>query len=334
MSDMSAVRPGQVGRVPAPSARIFTVGQHRVVLVTAKHDQVVLRAPEGRAVAGLEYLEAVTQVQHRRRLADPDREMWEAAELQWWWPRDRHEDPSNARVWCDAAGPCAAVLFSRWAPDRWECEVLADADFAPAWRYSADRSAQLQPARVEMEMIVEDDVETQRVAHDCGYVPSDETHLVSWLDPSEANAPGRPLAEGYAIAARAEAGTGPHPMAARNGAEVEDRLRQCSLYDPQLDLAVLAPDHAVAGYALFWADPVTRVGLVEPMRVEDAHAGRGLGTHLLAAGLRRLVDRGCTRLKVASEPSNQAAQRLYRGAGFAPSDRTRTWRYERAPGSS
>ena len=48
------------------------------------------------------------------------------------------------------------------------------------------------------------------------------------------------------------------------------------LYRRDLDLAVVAGDE-VAGYALFWPDPVTGVGLVEPMRVEDEHAGKGLG---------------------------------------------------------
>ena len=65
-------------------------------------------------------------------------------------------------------------------------------------------------------------------------------------------------------------------MSRRSSEEVETRLRQCSLYDPALDLAVETADGEVAGYALFWFDPVTKVGLVEPMRVEDAYQRRGL----------------------------------------------------------
>jgi predicted N-acetyltransferase YhbS len=111
-------------------------------------------------------------------------------------------------------------------------------------------------------------------------------------------------------------------MIGRNGAEVEPRLRQCSLYDPGLDLAVRAPDGTIAGYALFWPDLRTGVGLVEPMRVEDEHAGRGIAGALLRAGLDGLAARGCTRLKVAHQPSNTAARRLYLGAGFRPHSRT------------
>jgi predicted N-acetyltransferase YhbS len=103
-------------------------------------------------------------------------------------------------------------------------------------------------------------------------------------------------------------------MRRRSGEEVEARLRQCSLYDPALDLAVEAADGQVAGYALFWIDSVTQVGLVEPMRVEDAYQRRGLARALLTTGLDRLAKRGARRLKVsyATEP----ARRLYVGAGF------------------
>jgi GNAT superfamily N-acetyltransferase len=278
-----------------------------------------------RDVAGFEYLEAVTRVLQRRRLAEPERETWEAAEVQWWWPRDQHEDPSYARVWCDADGPTAAVIFTRWGSEL-GCTVLADGDFAPAWRFTSERSGHLQATAIEME-ILDRDVRTQDAARAIGYLPSQDSYIASWLDPSEIRAPKRPLLGGYEIVSRAQAVDRPHPMAGRNGAEVESRLRHCSLYDSTLDLAVRAADDTIAGYALFWADPVTRVGVVEPMRVEAAHSGRGLATQLLSAGLQRLVEHGCTRLKVIASSSNPVALALYAGAGFRASDVSRIWRY-------
>jgi ribosomal protein S18 acetylase RimI-like enzyme len=107
-------------------------------------------------------------------------------------------------------------------------------------------------------------------------------------------------------------------MIERNGSHVAELLEQCSLYDPELDLAVRAPDGSIAGYALFWADERTGVGLVEPMRVESEHSGRGIGGALLRFGLDRLARRGCARLKVSHDVHNAAAERLYRGAGFRP----------------
>src|SRR5438132_10648646 len=73
---------------------------------------------------------------------------------------------------------------------------------------------------------------------------------------------------------------------------------KCSLYDPALDVAVETADGEAAGYALFWFDPVTKVGLVEPMRVEHAYQRRGLARAMLTAGLDRLANRGATRVKV------------------------------------
>ena len=75
---------------------------------------------------------------------------------------------------------------------------------------------------------------------------------------------------------------------------------------------VEAPDGQVAGYGLFWADPVTGVGLVEPMRTEQAHQRRGIASHILATGLDRLAARACRRLKVSNDIP------LYLRAGFRP----------------
>ncbi len=279
---------------------------------------------------GVRYLDTVTTLLQRRRLADPDGEVWEAADLQWWWPRHRHDDPADARVWHEGGEPIAAVVFTHWSTNRIGCDVLADTDFQPAWTFAAERCAQADVARIEMQLPDDNNAARDAAARRAGFVPSEETYAVSWLDPAARREPRHPPAEGYRIVARADDRTRPHPMIGRNGPQVEDGLRRCSLYDAELDLAVLAPDGTVAGYALFWPDLVTGVGLVEPMRVEDAHAGRGLAAHLLDAGLSGLAERGCTRLKVSVEPANTSAVRLYTGAGFVVSGIDRTWLYARS----
>jgi GNAT superfamily N-acetyltransferase len=90
---------------------------------------------------------------------------------------------------------------------------------------------------------------------------------------------------------------------------------------PLADLAVAA-DGRVAGYALFWFDPVTRVGLLEPMRVEDGYQRRGLARTLLTNGLDRLARKGALRLKVGFD--SDAARDLYLGAGFVQTSVDRT----------
>ena len=113
-------------------------------------------------------------------------------------------------------------------------------------------------------------------------------------------------------------------MVARNGPDVEALLRQTTLYDPLLDLAVLAPNGSVAGYSLFWYDPVTGVGLVEPVRVEDEHSGRGIGYAMISAGLDRLARAGAAVLKIGWESAR--AGELYTRLGFANPDTLTTYR--------
>jgi GNAT superfamily N-acetyltransferase len=280
---------------------------------------------------GVHYLDAVTRLLQRRRLAHATNGVWEAADLQWWWPRHHHGEPGDARVWYDDEDePIAATVFTAWLPERIGCDVLADADFRPAWAFAAERCARMNVPRIEM-ALPNDDAAVHAVALRTGFAPSEETYTVSWLAPGDRRQPRRPMPEGYRIVARGDDRTRPHPMIGRNGALVEEGLLACSLYDPGLDLVILDRNDTAAAYALFWPDPVTGVGLVEPMRVEDAHAGQGLAAQLLDAGLRGLTARGCTRFKVSFEPANTAAARLYTGAGFVPSRIDRTWLYTRAP---
>ncbi len=118
-------------------------------------------------------------------------------------------------------------------------------------------------------------------------------------------------------------------MTLRNGPAVADRLRESSLYRPELDVYVEVDpdgDAAVAAYGLFWADPITGVGLVEPMRTEDAHQNQRLGKHVLTAGVDLLAACGCTRIKVSYLEGNDAARRVYVNSGFEPRSPSRAYR--------
>jgi GNAT superfamily N-acetyltransferase len=172
-------------------------------------------------------------------------------------------------------------------------------------------------------LVRDDDVELIDLLGDSGFVRDDDrVDGVTWMDAEDRPAVAA-LPEGFVLVDRARAEAGPHPMRHRNGEAVEARLRQVSLYDPTLDLAVEAVDGQTAGYALFWFDPVTRVGMVEPMRVEDAYQRRGLARAILTAGLDRLAKRGARRLKVAY--STEPARALYVGAGFRVSATSRSY---------
>jgi GNAT superfamily N-acetyltransferase len=281
------------------------------------------------SLTGLERLTAVTALLQRIRLEDPRGGVWEAADVQWWWRRPRVSDEVALPVWFDDADrPIAAVVLTEW-PHAWGLDVIRlpgltltlDDLAGPAW-------AQLE--RREGSPVIE------------SIVPADDLELRVWFERrgfTEAGvswsgwqaAADRPAVAspptGYRLVDRAVCGADAapeHPMVARNGPDVEVRLRQTPLYDPRLDLAVLAPDGSVAAYSLFWLDLVTGVGLVEPVRVEDEHAGRGIGYAMISAGLDRLAAAGATTLKIGWE--SERAGELYTRLGFADKDTVTTYR--------
>jgi GNAT superfamily N-acetyltransferase len=276
---------------------------------------------------GARYLELATTLLQRMRLAAADGGIWEAADVQWWHREERATDHAGQLFWLDDQGePLAACIgtdFEHSGAER--CDVIPKGSAVPfdvlvlpddpgleraAWRTAISRADDLG-VRAEFTVRLDNATAIAELAA-AGYSVADEAGVVTcWLQ-----AAGRPripqLAAGYRLLSRADAPDRPHPMIARNGPDVESRLRQCSLYRPDLDLFVEAPDGQVAGYGLFWPDPVTGVGLIEPIRTEDAHAGQGIASHLIAVGLDRLCAQGCARLKVCSDRD------LYQRAGFRP----------------
>jgi GNAT superfamily N-acetyltransferase len=279
--------------------------------------------------SGLEYLALATELLQRARLADVEAGQWEAADLQWWWRMPRRSDAIDHPFWIDDDGPVAGVLLTDWGR-AWGCDPVvvpgvSTVALPTVWAGAAEAIDTLELEAVEV-LVRDDDTELPGLLTQAGFVADDDRSGITWM-----NAQDRPdlaaLPEGFVLVDRAQETTSPHPMRRRNGEEVEARLRQCSLYNAALDLAVEAPDGDTAGYALFWFDPVTEVGLVEPMRVEDAYQRRGLARAMLTAGLDRLAKRGARRMKVGY--ATEVARRLYVGTGFRVTSTSTSYSWRR-----
>jgi ribosomal protein S18 acetylase RimI-like enzyme len=283
--------------------------------------------------SGLESLGLATELLQRARVTDPEAGLWEAADLQWWWRTPRRSDAIDQVFWIDDEGPVAGVVLTDWGR-AWGCDPLvvpsATVPVAAVWTRAVEAIDGLGLEAVEV-LARDDDFELLRLLAGAGFVADDKRSGITWMD--VANRPGVvALPEGFALVDRALGLTGPHPMRRRSGEGVDVRLGQCSLYDPALDLAVETADGEIAGYALFWFDPVTKVGLVEPMRVEDAYQRRGLARAMLSAGLDRLAKRGARRLKVGY--ASDVARGLYIGAGFQVTSTIRSYRWAQTRGAS
>jgi predicted N-acetyltransferase YhbS len=277
--------------------------------------------------SGFEYLALATKLLQRARLTEAG--LWEAADLQWWWRTPRRSDQIDQLFWVDDEGPIASVVLTDWGR-AWGCDpivvpTISTVPLPIVWARAIEAIDSLRLDAVEV-LARDDDFELLALLAGAGFMTGHDRSGITWMDsqdrPDMAAAP-----EGFVLVDRARQTSGPHPMRRRSGQRVEARLRQCSLYDPALDLAVEAADGKVAGYALFWFDPVTEVDLVEPMRVEDAYQRRGLAQALLTAGLDRLATRGARRLKVGY--STDVARQLYVGAGFRVASTLRSYRWRR-----
>ena len=281
-------------------------------------------------LVGLRYLQAVTTLLQRVRSTHPTKGLFEAADLQWWWRSPRSTDDLPQLFWFNEFDhPEAAVIAIDWG-DAMALAVMIMPDATPAWvahvvERGLSHAAVFGSGAVDLEVDRTDEVMRDvLVGH--GFTAGEEgrdgataSHSVveAWLDADER--PGvSPLHADYRLSSRLDTMPTPHHMIKRGGPDVEERLAQTSLYRPDLDLIILDPDDAYAAYGLFWYDPETASGLVEPMRTEEDHQQRGLARHLITTGIDLLVEAGAKRIKICFEPHNPAARGLYLSVGFQP----------------
>jgi len=266
--------------------------------------------------SGRDALLLASALLRRARLADPQRGIWDAADVQWWWRRPRRSDGVEKPFWADARGPVAGVLLTSWTDDSWQCDPIvvpraSGPEPEAMWERVLDEIRAHAEGRVAVP-VQGGDPTFRDLAERSGLVPG-ERSSTAWMDAADRPRV-QPLADGFTLVDRAQRSGSPHPMRRRNGEAVEKRLRECPLYAADLDLAVEASDGTIAGYSLYWYDPATSVGVVEPVRVEDAYQRRGLARAMLTAGLDRLAGRGAKRVKIGYE--TEAAAALYGSIGF------------------
>lgn len=276
----------------------------------------------------MDYLEAVTALLQRGRAGHPTIGLYEAAELQWWWRSPRRTDETGQLFWFDDDGrPEAGVVLTDWG-SQVALDPMLMPDAAPdVVAHVVDRglahAASIGIEEVSLEVDRVGDVLIAVLA-ERGFAFKEEGLAESWLA-TEARPPVSSLADGYQLAPRSETPDRPHYGISRGGPNMAARLQETSLYRTDLDLTVLGPDDGVAAYGIFWHDPTTATGVVEPMRTEEGHQQRGLARHVLTAGLDRLANAGAQRIKICYEPGNLAARHLYLSVGFEPVKQTDTF---------
>ncbi|MFW2334917.1 GNAT family N-acetyltransferase [Ilumatobacter sp.] len=282
--------------------------------------------------SGLEYLHTVTELHQRVRAAHPTFGLYEASELQWYWTIPRPTDDVDQLFWFDDDGrPAAAMVavdFGDGVSLVYDAPMLIVSvmpDLSPdTIAHMFDRGlahiAELGIDAVELEVDRADAVQRQ-VLFDRGFTVKEDALIECWLDIGD-RPEITPLHDGYRLSSRAELADRPHHMAGPRRPKFHERLEQISLYRPDLDLVVLDANDEPAAQAIFWFDPSTATGSIEPVRTYDGHQQRGLSRHLLATGIERLAELGASRVAIGYEPDNPASGPFYLSLGFEPHRRT------------
>ena len=283
-------------------------------------------------LAGLDSVNAVTAVLQRARNAHPTKGAFQAAEVQFWWNTPHPTDTLGQLFWFDDLGrPEAAVVATEFGEgvtlvyDKTTVLIVTMPDASDDWirhviRRGLDHLAALGIEAIDLEIDRADDV-TRSFLFDRAFTVKGDAVVQCWLD-AETRPPISPLPDGYRLAARRDLLDRPHHMTAPHRPRFEERLNQLSLYRSDLDLVILDRDDTPAAYALFWNDPVTSTGVIEPVRTFDGHQGRGLSRHLLTTGISLLAEAGARRISICYEPDNGVSAHLYPSIGFVPHCRT------------
>ncbi|WP_415910054.1 GNAT family N-acetyltransferase [Oleiharenicola sp. Vm1] len=88
---------------------------------------------------------------------------------------------------------------------------------------------------------------------------------------------------------------------------------------------VVSGARGVAGYVTCQLDATRSVGRIGLIAVAEAERGCGRGRTLMQGALRWFRDQGCVEVRVATQASNVAAQRLYQNQGFRTADTKATY---------
>jgi len=291
-----------------------------------------MQEPREMTLTGLEAVEAATGVLQRIRNAHPTDGLYDAAEVQWWWGVERPTDTVPQLFWLDEDGVPMASVFAAdfgvassalYTDTTVVISVMPDA--TPEWiTHVTERGlAHVGELGIDAASVEVDQADAMMIelltSH--GFARKEDALVLCSMDAADRSEVSS-LADGYRLAPRSEMLHRTHHMVDDRRPRIEERLQETSLYRADLDLAVFDADDNPAGYGLFWFDPVSNTGVVEPMRTHDDHQQRGLARHILTSGLSLLAEAGAQRIGIGYEPDNPASGHLYRSVGFVPDRQT------------
>jgi ribosomal protein S18 acetylase RimI-like enzyme len=276
-------------------------------------------------------LDAMRAVLSAGRLADNGTAYIHPGDLNWWW---YYHDPQGALPgstflweadgqtlgWVMAEGGNVDVFFRPELRGTPEAAAMVD------WgiRRMAEASAPDDLA-IRFNSVRENDRFLIDHLEDRGFAPQ-ERCLVHHSLPLErlprTEAPAgytvRGMAGEHEAASRARASRAAFQTKKPWEAYLENYVKftHSPVYDRELDVVAVDREGEIGAFAICWMDPVSKIGLFEPVGTHPDHQRRGLGRSVLLEGMRRMAERGMRTAEVSTYSDNPAALGLYRSLGF------------------
>jgi mycothiol synthase len=292
---------------------------------------------EPRVYQGDNDLAAMRDLLRQGRLANNGSYYVHPGDLNWWlfYPPLEYDFWQSIFLWDDPDQPGQILAWVLLSPVGSTFDVVLRPELhgsALAWemygwaiRRLTVLAKNARREQIGVYWIAEEDVQMRGWLVEHGFaLASRDAHLTCEL---AAARPGASLADGYEVRssrglaevsqrAKAQYGAFSGSVDFERYVQRFARFMAAPVYDPELDVVAVAPDGQIGAFCIAWPDPLTGVGLFEPVGTHPDFQRKGLGKAVMLAALDRLQRKGMRQAIVTTGEDNQPAIKLYESVGF------------------
>lgn len=96
-----------------------------------------------------------------------------------------------------------------------------------------------------------------------------------------------------------------------------ERMMNTPSYGEAMDFVVETYNEEIIAYCTIWDDPISKIGILEPVACVAEHRRKGIMKSTLLYGMNLLKERGTKYVYVGTGGKNIASQMLYKSVGFS-----------------
>jgi RimJ/RimL family protein N-acetyltransferase len=104
-----------------------------------------------------------------------------------------------------------------------------------------------------------------------------------------------------------------------------ERMMNAPSYGDAMDFVVQTENEEIIAYCTIWDDPISKIGILEPVACVAEHRRKGIMKSALLYGMNLMKERGTKYIYVGTGGKNIASQTLYKSVGFLEYGIDREW---------